>query len=33
MNKIPRARNSVVLAKTQMVISNRDKLEINGFPI
>ena len=32
-DKIPRARNSVLLAKPQMVISNRDKLETNGFPI
>lgn len=32
-DKIPRARNSVLLAKRPMVISNRDKLEINGFPI
>lgn len=32
-NKIPRAGNGVLLAKTQMVISNGDKLEPLGFPV
>lgn len=33
MSKIPRARNCVLWAKTQLVISNRDRLEISGFPV
>lgn len=32
-NKIPKAGNGVLLAKTQMVVSNGDKLEPLGFPI
>lgn len=33
LNKIPRARNGMLLAKAQMVISNRGTLETNGFHI
>lgn len=32
-DEIPRARNGVLLAKVQMVISNEDKVESVGFPI
>lgn len=33
VNKIPRARSDVLLAKTQVVISYRDKLEMSRCPI